>query len=124
MPKLRSWSEGDATKYFSGTASYEKSVDLSDEFLKSGKVIELSLGEPVELPVQPLRNGMQTWIDPPVREAAVIYVNGQRAGSLWSPPYRLDLTSLLRPGKNHFELSSGIPHSTTWPATNFPTTNS
>ena len=107
MPKLRSWSEGDATKYFSGTASYEKSVDISDEFLQSGKVVELSLGEPVELPVQPLRNGMQTWIDPPVREAAVIYVNGQRAGSLWSPPYRLDLTSLLRPGKNSLRIVVG-----------------
>ena len=107
VAKLRSWADGEATRYFSGTASYERSIELSDEFLRSGKVIELDLGEPIELPVQPLRNGMQTWIDPPVREAAVIYVNGQRAGSLWSPPYRLDVTSLLRPGKNALRIVVG-----------------
>ncbi len=70
-------------------------------------MIELDLGEPVELPVQQLRNGMRTWIDPPVREAAVIYVNGQRAGSLWCPPYRLDVTSLVRPGKNSLRIVVG-----------------
>ena len=43
---------------------------------------------------------MRTWIDPPVREAAVIYINNQRAGSLWCPPYRLDVTSFLKPGTN------------------------
>ena len=107
MPKLHSWSENDATKYFSGTASYEKSVDVPAEFLRSGKVIAVDLGEPVELPVQALRNGMQTWIDPPVREAAVIYVNGQRAGSLWCPPYRLDITSRLRPGNNTLRIVVG-----------------
>lgn len=50
---------------------------------------------------------MQTYLDPPVREAAVIYVNGQRAGSLWCPPYRLDVTSLLRPGKNALRIVVG-----------------
>ena len=28
-------------------------------------------------------NGMQAWLDAPVREAAVVYINGQRAGSVW-----------------------------------------
>jgi hypothetical protein len=104
MSKLHSWSDDDATKYFSGIASYEKSFDISNEFLRSGKVIALDLGESTELPVQTPRNGMQTYLDPPVREAAVIYVNGQRAGSLWCPPYRLDVTSLLRPGKNSLRI--------------------
>lgn len=100
LPKLGSWAENEATRYYSGTAAYEKSVDISNEFLRSGKVVKLDLGVPVELPVQSLRNGMRTWIDPPVREAAVIYVNGKRAGSLWCPPYRLDITELVRTGKN------------------------
>ena len=43
---------------------------------------------------------MQTWYDPPIREAAVIYMNGQKVGSLWSPPYRLDVTTPLRRGSN------------------------
>jgi len=107
IPKLRSWADSEATRYFSGTATYERNVEISDEFLRSGKTIELDLGEPVEIPVQPVRNGMQTWIEPPVREAAVIYVNGQRAGSLWCPPYRLDVTSLLRLGKNSLRIVVG-----------------
>jgi hypothetical protein len=107
MSKLHSWSDDDATKYFSGIASYEKSFDISNEFLRSGKVIALDLGESTELPVQTPRNGMQTYLDPPVREAAVIYVNGQRAGSLWCPPYRLDVTSLLKNGKNSLRVMVG-----------------
>lgn len=104
MSKLRSWTDDEASRNFSGTASYEKSLDISNEFLRSGRVIAIDLGESVELPVQTPRNGMQTFLDPPVREAAVIYVNGQRAGSLWCPPYRLDVTWLLRPGKNSLRI--------------------
>ena len=50
---------------------------------------------------------MQTWFDPPVREAAVIYVNDQRAGSLWSPPYRLDVTKFLKTGRNDIRIVVG-----------------
>ena len=107
MSKLHSWTDDESTRYFSGTVSYEKSVYISNEFFQSGKVIVLDLGESVELPVQTPRNGMQTYLDPPVREAAVIYVNGQRAGSLWCPPYRLDVTSLLPPGKNSIRIVVG-----------------
>ena len=107
LPKLQSWSDNESTKYFSGTARYERNIEISEEFLRSGKAIKLDLGLPVELPIQPLRNGMRTWIDPPVREAAVIYVNGHRAGSLWCPPYNLDVTSLLRPGKNSLSIVVG-----------------
>jgi hypothetical protein len=35
-----------------------------------------------------------------VRDAAIVSVNGQRAGSVWCPPYAVDVTSLLRPGQN------------------------
>jgi hypothetical protein len=35
-----------------------------------------------------------------VREAAVVTVNGRPAGSVWRPPYELDVTGLLRPGEN------------------------
>jgi hypothetical protein len=47
---------------------------------------------------------MQAWFDPPIREAAVIFINGKRAGSLWHPPYQLDVTSLLKPGSNDLEV--------------------
>jgi hypothetical protein len=31
-------------------------------------------------------------------------VNGQRAGSLWHPPYRIDITSLVHAGDNRIEV--------------------
>ena len=47
---------------------------------------------------------MQTWFEGPVREAAVVYVNGQRAGSVWHPPYAVKLTGLLRTGENQLRI--------------------
>ena len=35
-----------------------------------------------------------------MRDAAVVTINGRRAGSVWCPPYSLDVTPLLRPGSN------------------------
>src|SRR5262249_31586092 len=39
-------------------------------------------------------------LEGPVREAAVVYVNGKRAGSVWCTPYQVDVTGLLNAGKN------------------------
>ena len=44
--------------------------------------------------------GFSAVLEAPVREAAVVYVNGQRAGAAWCPPYRVDLSGLLKPGEN------------------------
>ena len=107
MNRLRSWADDEATKYFSGTAIYEKTVNLPDSFLKSGKSVRLDLGEAKSLPEQELRNGMQTWLDAPVKEAAVVYVNDKRAGSVWSPPYSLDVTQFLKSGSNKIKIVVG-----------------
>jgi hypothetical protein len=48
--------------------------------------------------------GMRAMLEPPVREAALVFVNGRRAGSMWSPPYRIDVTKLLQPGRNRIEV--------------------
>jgi hypothetical protein len=50
---------------------------------------------------------MQAWLDAPVREAAVVYINDQRAGSVWCPPYSLDVTGLLRRGENRIRIVVG-----------------
>src|SRR5699024_12879699 len=41
---------------------------------------------------------------PPLREIAAWLVDGQEAGLLWRPPYRLDLTGLLRAGATRLGL--------------------
>jgi len=39
-----------------------------------------------------------------VEHCADIFVNGQKAGSLWCPPYRIDLTPFVREGENRLEI--------------------
>jgi hypothetical protein len=34
-------------------------------------------------------SGVRAMLESPVREAAVVYVNGKPAGSVWRPPYKL-----------------------------------
>jgi alpha-L-rhamnosidase len=104
MDHLQSWTDNDATRYFSGTATYEKEVTLTKESLSSGTTPMLDLGEGKSIPEQPSRNGMQTWFDAAVREAAVVYVNDQRAGAVWCPPYSLTVGKFLRPGNNKIRI--------------------
>jgi len=77
---------------------------VNTNLLREGSRLRLDFGESRPVPEQPLRNGMRAWLDPPVREAAVVYVNDRRAGSIWCPPYSLDVTGLLRPGENHLRI--------------------
>jgi hypothetical protein len=42
-----------------------------------------------------------------LREAAVVYVNGKRAGAVWCPPYALDVTALLKSGENRIRVNVG-----------------
>jgi hypothetical protein len=104
MDQLHSWTDDESTRYFSGTATYEKQVTIPSELVKPGVAVRLDFGEGTALPEQNLRSGMQTWLDAPVREAALVYINGQRAGSVWCPPYALDITKLVRPGQNSFKI--------------------
>ena len=47
---------------------------------------------------------MQALVEAPVREAAVLHVNGRRAGSVWCPPYRIEITGLLQQGENQIKV--------------------
>ena len=49
-------------------------------------------------------NSFAALIAPPVREAAVVSINGRRAGAVWAPPYRVDITELLRDGPNEIRV--------------------
>lgn len=107
LQDLKSWTDDDATRFFSGVATYEKDVDISSDLLKDNPELKLDLGPGAAIPVQPLRNGMQAWFEGPVREAAVVYVNDKRAGAVWCPPYSIDVSGMLRPGANKIRILVG-----------------
>lgn len=107
MQTLRSWTELEGKQFYSGTAAYEKTLSLTDSAVKQLSSAVLNFGEGKAVPEQRTRNGMQTWYDPPIREAAVIYVNDKRAGSLWCPPYVLDISEFLKPGENKIRVVVG-----------------
>ena len=102
MGKLRFWSEDESTKFFSGQAVYEKVVSVAETFLKSDRAVFLNFGAGAAVaPAQNNRTpGMRAQLESPVREAAVVSLNGQAAGTIWRPPYEVDVTRLLRPGEN------------------------
>jgi len=117
MAKLHSWTDHADTKFYSGIATYEKSVDVPAAMLKP--TIELYLdfgtGAPVAIPAsEPGTEGtgsnslrMQAWVDSPVREAAQVFVNGHSAGAVWLPPYEVDVTKYLHAGENKFKVVVG-----------------
>jgi len=128
MDHLKSWTEDDATRGFSGVATYVKSFSIPEGMRKANLPLTLSFGEPISegggrAAPRPPSGGPEAAVpsaaargrrggrggasaaayesfQAPVREAAIVYVNGNRAGSVWHPPYTLDVSGLLRPGEN------------------------
>ncbi len=99
-------------RYFSGVGEYTTSVDVSAAETSRGRRVWLDFGEGTLLAgLRPgeraSNNGFRALLEPPIREAAVIEVNGQRVGSLWTPPYRIDITSAVRPGSNTLRVLVG-----------------
>jgi hypothetical protein len=104
MPVFQSWTEIEAEKYYSGTATYERAVEIPDSAAKAGSVF-LDFGEGTPVPREQLHQaGMRTWYDPPLRDAALVYMNGKLAGSVWHPPYRIDVAPLLHAGTNTMKI--------------------
>jgi hypothetical protein len=104
MPVLRSWTDDKATLHFSGEAIYTKTIELDGARLH-GSRITLDFGPGTALASTPkVPAGMRAMFDSPVREAAVVFINGKRAGTVWHPPYVLDVGKLLQPGRNLIEV--------------------
>ncbi|HKC13909.1 MAG TPA: glycosyl hydrolase [Vicinamibacteria bacterium] len=105
-----SWAPGTATRYYSGAATYRRMVTLPDSFRRPGTRVSLDFGaaKPVEREAAPggtLRgNSFAALVEPPIREAGTVFVNGRRAGSVWISPYRVDVTDLLRSGANEIRI--------------------
>ena len=67
-------------KYFSGTGTYTKTIQASADWFKNGAKLWIDLGE--------------------VKNLAEVTVNGKSLGMVWHAPYRMDVTSALKPGAN------------------------
>jgi hypothetical protein len=105
-----SWADDPRTRYFSGTATYRRSVDVPEAFRMPGARVFLDFGagaavEREALPGGTMRgNSFAALLAPPIREAATVFVNNQRAGTIWAPPYRVDVTDRLRSGANEIRI--------------------
>ena len=81
---LTDWAESDdeRIKYYSGTAFYNNTFML-DKLPENGKVI-IDLGQFTAM--------------------AKVTVNGKYAGGLWTSPYQLDISGLVREGENELRI--------------------
>ena len=70
-------------KYFSGTATYRKTLDVPANWISRDRVY-LDLGR--------------------VEVMAKARLNGRDLGILWKPPFRVNVTGVLRRGKNSLEV--------------------
>ena len=83
LDKLNSWTDHtDAgVRYFSGTADYEKEIDVPAEFLERNREVWLDLGK--------------------VKNLAEVSLNGKPLGILWKPPF---VSRRLVPGSRSRQL--------------------
>jgi hypothetical protein len=99
-----SWSADASTQFFSGTATFTKNLTLSSAEAASHLYLDFGDAAPAEreaLTAHTLRGySFAALVTPPIREAATVFVNDKRAGSLWAPPYKVDVTGLLKTGAN------------------------
>jgi hypothetical protein len=106
---LGSWADDAKLRYYSGTATYTKSVEVPESFVQSDAPLFLDFGEGTSIPIpDPLpQNNMRAYLESPVREAAAVYVNEQLAGFVWHPPFRVNVTKLLKAGENRIRVVVG-----------------
>ncbi len=82
LDNLISWTDhtNAGVRYFSGTATYEKEIEIPAERLAAGRELWLDLGT--------------------VKNFAEVSLNGQSFGVLWKPPFRANITAAAKPGAN------------------------
>jgi hypothetical protein len=78
--------ERDRVRHFSGHITYTTTINVPEDFPAEGRALHLDLGE--------------------VRELATVRLNGEDLGVWWKPPYRKEVTGVLRPGKNTLEVTA------------------
>ncbi len=105
MPSLQSWTSLPGKSFFSGEAVYTHNVIIPAKELRTGRVLlDFGQGTPTEDTRPANAPGIHANLDPPIREAALVFVNGRLAGSLWHPPYQMDISTFLHSGENRLEV--------------------
>jgi len=77
-------SNNEGVKYFSGTVMYKKTLEVPKSWFKENLHFLIDLGN--------------------VGDIAELSINGTSAGILWKPPFRADITGLIRKGTNRLEI--------------------
>lgn len=85
--ELKSWTAETrpGIKYFSGYGTYTRTVDVPEAMTSKNRRVILDLGQ--------------------VGDVAHVKVNGKDFGTLWKPPFRVDVTDAIKPGKNELEIA-------------------
>jgi len=87
MNELKSWSDHEdaGVKYFSGTATYQKTINAPASWFAKGAEVWIDLGD--------------------VKNIAEVKVNGKPLGIVWKKPFRINATNALKAGDNKIEIS-------------------
>jgi hypothetical protein len=105
LSSLESWTQMPARQYYSGEADYTRSITIDHASANGSRIVlDFGVGTPTTDNRPVYANGLHALLDPPIREAAIVYVNGARAGSLWHPPYRIDISRFVHAGENQIEV--------------------
>jgi len=103
----RSWTADPELAAFSGVATFEKQVDVPVAMLATGLKTSIYFGEGQAGGAGGGGGHMTAAITQPIGDVAVVWVNGQRVGAAWCPPYSVDVTSFLKPGANQIRIQVG-----------------
>ncbi|TVP76767.1 MAG: hypothetical protein EA353_11585 [Puniceicoccaceae bacterium] len=84
FPELKAWNEhpDEAVRFFSGTATYRKTVDWKTHQREQPVYLDLGV----------------------VHEIAEVFVNGQSVATLWKPPFSVEVGQYLQSGQNAIEV--------------------
>jgi hypothetical protein len=111
LPELVSWTEHaeDGVKYFSGTATYRTEFEWKPEQPRNPNRDEVELGTANagqrSGKLETRNPQLETHLDlGDVKNIAEVTLNGVELGILWKPPFRVDISDAVRPGKNRLEI--------------------
>jgi hypothetical protein len=98
------WTDSPSTRFYSGEVRYTTQFHLDALHNAEQVQLQFAAGEALQNDQPPGKAGMRAWFDPPIREAAEIFVNGLHVGDLWHPPYTMDITPAAHAGENTLEI--------------------